>query len=251
MQIFDNLVSNAVKYTPSSGHITIELANHDEHAVVSVRDDGIGIDPATQPHMFDLFVLADVSLARSRAGLGVGLTLVRNLLELHDATIELHSDGVGLGSEFVVKIPLVPAPAQLAAPTEASIDLGHKPRLVVVEDRPEIRQTLADLLIDSGFDVSTASDGVRGLELILAQPPDAALLDIGLPGLDGYELARRLRADARTSKLRLLALTGYGRAEDQTTADEAGFDAHLVKPIDLEQLIATLAQLGVLVPLTG
>jgi two-component system CheB/CheR fusion protein len=251
MQVFDNLVSNAVKYTPSSGHITIELTSHDEHAVVSVRDDGIGIDPAAQTHMFELFVQADVSLARSQGGLGVGLTLVRNLLELHNATIELHSDGVGLGSEFVVKIPLVPAPAQLAAPTEASIDLGHKPRLVVVEDRPEIRQTLADLLIDSGFDVSTASDGVRGLELILAQPPDAALLDIGLPGLDGYALARRLRADARTSKLRLLALTGYGRAEDQTTADEAGFDAHLVKPIDLEQLIATLAQLGVLVPLTG
>jgi signal transduction histidine kinase/CheY-like chemotaxis protein len=248
VQIFDNLLSNATKYTPSGGHVTLELSRAGERAVVSVRDDGIGIDLATQSHMFDLFVQADVSLARSQGGLGVGLTLVRNLIDLHEGQIDVHSEGVGLGSEFVVRFPLVPCPVPVIADTELSAETPtgvRKPKLVVVEDRAEILETLAELLVDYGFVVSTASDGMRGFELILATLPDAALLDIGLPGLDGYELARRLRAQPSTSSVPLLAMTGYGRAEDQAKATEAGFNTHLVKPINIYDLIASLAQLGV------
>lgn len=252
MQVFDNLVSNAIKYTPRGGHITLALSKDGVHAVVRVHDDGIGIDPSTQSHMFELFVQADISLARSQGGLGVGLTLVRNLVELHDGTIEVHSDGVGLGSEFVVRFPLVPAPAVLAVTTEPTVEgpaETRKPLLVVVEDRAEIRETLAELLIDYGFEVSTAADGVTGLELIHATLPDAALLDIGLPGIDGYELARRLRTEPSTANVPLVAMTGYGRSEDQAKTSEAGFDAHLVKPIDVVDVVATLAQLGIhLVP---
>lgn len=248
MQIFDNLVSNAIKYTPSGGHVTVELAKDGEQAVVRVLDDGIGIDPQMQSNMFELFVQADVSLDRSQGGLGVGLTLVRNLVELHDGQLTLHSDGVGLGSEFVVRFPLAPGPALPDAAAEEPVvnpAEARKPRLVVVEDRSEIRESLAELLIDSGFDVSTAADGIRGLELILAEPPDAALLDIGLPGIDGYELARQLRAHPTTARLPLLALTGYGRAEDETKVIKAGFTVHLVKPIDVTDVIAALARLGI------
>lgn len=141
-----------------------------------------------------------------------------------------------------------PSPDQSPVPPSEPLESqasARKRRLVVVEDRQEIRDVLADLLIDDGFEVSTAADGVRGLELILAQPPDAALLDIGLPGIDGYELARRLRAQPSTANLPLLAMTGYGRAEDQKRAVEAGFDTHLVKPVNVDDVLATLARLGI------
>jgi CheY-like chemotaxis protein len=148
----------------------------------------------------------------------------------------------------VLRCPPVSPPDQPHVPPEESLESqasARKRRLVVVEDRQEIRDVLADLLIDDGFEVSTAADGVRGLELILSQPPDAALLDIGLPGIDGYELARRLRAQPSTANLPLLAMTGYGRAEDQKRAVDAGFDTHLVKPVNVEEVLATLARLGI------
>jgi two-component system CheB/CheR fusion protein len=247
-QIFDNLLINAIKYTPKDGHITIALDSDGPRAVVRIRDDGLGMDPQTQGRVFELFMQADASLERSRGGLGVGLTLARNLVERHDGQIEVHSKGVGLGSEFVVRFPLVPTPAQPDARTEESVETragGDKPRLMVVEDHLEIRTTLAELLDDCGFEISTAADGVQALEMILAQPPDAALLDIGLPGIDGYELARKLRAEPSTANLPLIAITGYGLPEDGPKAIEAGFNTHLVKPIDIEDVKLALARLGI------
>jgi two-component system CheB/CheR fusion protein len=247
-QIFDNLLINAIKYTPNGGHITIALDRDAQRAVVHIRDDGLGMDPQTRARVFELFMQADASLDRSQGGLGVGLTLVRNLVELHDGQVEVHSEGLGLGSDFVLRFPLVPAPARPPAPIAEPIEqpaTGHERRLVVVEDRPEILAPFRDLLSECGFEVSTARDGLHGLEMILAQPPDAALLDIGLPGIDGYEIARRLRADPTTASLPLIAITGYGREEDVTKAREAGFNAHLVKPINVDDLILLLARYGV------
>ena len=250
VQIFDNLLINAIKYTPAGGHITIGLTKDKHHAIVRVRDDGEGIDPETQAHIFEPFVQADVTLARSQGGLGVGLTLVQNLVALHDGEIEVHSEGRGRGSEFDVRLPLMPAPPQAPAPVDAGqaqVEI-RTPRLMVVEDRPEIRETLAELLIDYGFEVSTAADGLRGYEKMVEEPPDAALLDIGLPGLDGYELARRLRAHPNTARVPLIAITGYGRAEDATKAYDAGFNTHLVKPVNIDDVLSELARLGIRAP---
>jgi CheY-like chemotaxis protein len=250
VQIFDNLLTNAIKYTPAGGHIAIELYKEGDHATVRVRDDGTGIDPETQAHIFEPFVQADVTLARSQGGLGVGLTLVQNLVSLHDGEIEVRSEGLGRGSEFEVRLPLVPAPDHPPTSTDNSGEEMETriPRLMVVEDRPEIRETLAELLIDFGFEVSTAPDGLRGYQKMVEDPPDAALLDIGLPGLDGYELARRLRAHTSTAGLPLVAITGYGRAEDATKAYDAGFNTHLVKPVNIDDVISELSRLGIRPP---
>lgn len=244
VQIFDNLVFNAIKYTQEGGHVTIKVDRNDTQAVVRVQDDGIGMDAQTLAHVFDLFHQADTSLDRSRGGLGIGLTLVHKLVGLHGGTIEAHSKGVGFGSELVVRFPLESAPVLPATPTGAPVP-RPKPRIVVVDDRPELRLTLVDLLTDSGFEVSAACDGLSGLRVILEEHPDAALLDIGLPGIDGYELARRLRSEPSTTALKLIAVTGYGGPENVIRATAAGFDGHLVKPVDIEDVIMMLARFGV------
>ncbi|NVB39071.1 response regulator [Pseudenhygromyxa sp. WMMC2535] len=245
LQILDNLLTNAVKYTQRGGNIRFQLTAEGDQAKIIVRDDGAGIDTQTRAQIFDMFMQADTTLDRSQGGLGVGLTLVHNLVELHGGHIEVHSEGLGQGSEFVVTLPRVPAPNSLL--TEAAITnaphLGPT-KLALVEDRPEIRETLAELLRDDGYQVFTASNGQAGLELIRKERPDVAVLDIGLPGIDGYELARRLRDDPATRKLPLIAMTGYGRGDDRESVRAAGFDEHLVKPVDVNEVIAALRRLG-------
>jgi two-component system CheB/CheR fusion protein len=245
VQVLENLLTNAIKYTPNRGHIELSLRRDGGHVELIVRDDGLGIDEQTRAHIFEMFVQADTTLDRSQGGLGVGLTLVHNLVELHDGHITVNSDGPGRGSEFVVTLPLAEAPAAPGASAEVPDSHPRGPtKLAIVEDRPEIRETLAELLRDDGYEVVTAANGQLGLELIRKERPAIALLDIGLPVLDGYALAKALRADPNTAKIPLVAMTGYGRNDDRERAVEAGFAAHLIKPVNITDVIATLERLG-------
>jgi signal transduction histidine kinase len=262
-QVLTNLVNNAVKYTPSGGRIGVSveaeaapegaLPGHGM-AVVRVRDTGRGISPDMLPRVFDLFTQADPTIDRSQGGLGLGLTLVRRLVEMHGGSVSAASAGADQGSEFTVRLPAWesgsvtraleggrPAPPG-AAPTADAQRLARGKRVLVVEDNDDSRETMTDLLTLWGHEVATASDGVQAVDAALALQPEVALIDIGLPGLDGYEVARRLRADGRGKALRLVALTGYGQPEDRARALEAGFDEHLVKPVEPEALSRLLAE---------
>jgi signal transduction histidine kinase len=242
-QVFTNLLDNAAKYTDAGGAISVrvERETRDGHpgAVVRVKDTGIGIRAEVLPLVFDLFSQADESLERSRGGLGIGLTLVRNLVEMHEGRVEAHSDGPGQGSEFVVWLPVL-AEAEAEEREVVLPDLVKRRRhILLVEDNVDARQALQDLLETWGHRVEVAADGLRGVELAVRQPPELALVDIGLPGLDGYRVAEELRAKMGRS-IRLVALTGY---DDQSRAREAGFDLHLVKPVrpaDLSRLLSEL-----------
>ena len=240
-QVIWNLINNAAKYTEPAGEILVSLREERGEAVLRVRDNGIGIEPAMLDHVFELFTQADQSPARSRGGLGVGLTLVRRLVEMHGGSVRAHSEGLGKGSEFEVRLPL-----SAGAPAAARAQLGKtagKRRLLLIEDNPDIGETLRDLLQLLGHRVELATDGLRGVQLALATRPEAALVDIGLPGIDGYEVARRLRASEIGREIALVALTGYGRPEDRDRALEAGFDAHLVKPVEPDELSRLLGEL--------
>jgi signal transduction histidine kinase len=230
LQVIGNLLHNARKYTTPGGHISISLEQVGLTAEVRVRDTGVGISSEMLPRIFDLFFQGDPAAPRSGGGLGVGLTLVRRLVELHGGTVEALSDGPGRGSEFIMRLPVTPSPI-VDAPTEA---LGLRPtsrlRILLIEDHNDTREMVGRGLQLLGQTVALASDGETGLRMALADPPDAAVIDIGLPGSDGYEIARRLRA-ALGTRLRLVALTGYGQADDRRLVQEAGFDAHLVKPV--------------------
>jgi PAS domain S-box-containing protein len=242
-QVISNLINNAAKYTEPGGRITLTLRRDGDDAVFAVRDTGIGIDPRMLDRVFELFAQVDQSPARSRGGLGVGLTLVRRLVEMHGGHVRARSEGLSRGSEFEVRLPLLREEARTLDRRNAATDPGRK-RLLVVEDNPDIGETLRDLLQLLGHRVDLAADGLRGVQVALATQPDVALVDIGLPGIDGYEVARRLRATDAGKGILLIALTGYGRPEDRDRAIQSGFDAHLVKPVDpeeLNELIATLA----------
>jgi signal transduction histidine kinase/ActR/RegA family two-component response regulator len=239
-QVIGNLVVNAVKYTPAGGTIRVSVAPEGEAAVLRVADNGIGLTPELAGRVFDLFVQGERELDRSEGGLGIGLTLVRRLAEMHGGSASVHSAGRGTGSEFTVRLPLTEArPAAAPAPAAPAV----ASRLVlVVEDNDDARETLASLLELAGHRVETASDGLQGLEKALAIQPEVALLDVGLPRIDGYELARRIRACGSIRRPFLVALTGYGLPEDRQRALDAGFDAHVVKPVDpvvLAQLISS------------
>jgi len=241
-QVIWNLINNAAKYTEPGGRITVGLRREGDQAVLWVRDTGIGIDPRMLDRVFELFAQVDQSPARSRGGLGVGLTLVRRLVEMHGGAVRARSDGLGRGSEFEVRLPLLREEARKFERQKAAADPVRK-RLLLVEDNPDIGETLRDLLQILGHRVELAGDGLRGVQLALATQPDAALVDIGLPGIDGYEVARRLRATEQGKDIVLVALTGYGRPEDRDRALESGFDAHLVKPVDPEELNRLLVDL--------
>jgi len=193
--------------------------------------------------VFELFAQADQSPARSRGGLGVGLTLVKQLVEMHGGTVCARSDGLSRGSEFEVRLPLLREEAQALQRQAASVDPARK-HLLLVEDNPDIGETLRDLLQLLGHRVELVGDGLRAVQTALATRPDAALVDIGLPGIDGYEVARRLRASDVGKGMVLVALTGYGRPEDRDRALAAGFDAHMVKPVDPEDLSEVLATIS-------
>jgi signal transduction histidine kinase/ActR/RegA family two-component response regulator len=234
-QVITNLVNNAARYTPQHGHIAVTVTRENTEAVLRVRDDGAGIPADMLPRVFDLFTQADRSLARSEGGLGIGLTIVRNLVERHGGTVSVESDGPGRGSEFIVRLPLG---SSREAPLEPSVkDVAVMPRLsiLVIEDNADGREMLREMLEVEGHQVRVAEDGPSGLEMAWSARPDVALVDIGLPGLDGYEVGRRIRAKLGTS-VRLVALTGYGQANDRRHSRDAGFDAHLVKPVTPEQV---------------
>ena len=209
-------------------------------AVVRVRDNGRGIPPDMLEKVFELFVQMDKSLDRSGGGLGIGLTLVRKLVGLHGGRVSAHSEGPGRGTEFVVRLPLLrqkapdlalapPAPPPPQAPPGAL-------RVLVVEDGEDVREMMKELLELMGHEVEVATDGLEGVEKMLALRPDVALVDVGLPGIDGYEVARRVRAAPGGGQLSLIALTGYGGQEARTRALDAGFDLHLVKPVNVNDL---------------
>jgi len=238
-QVFANLLANAVKYTQPGGRIEVSLVEEDQRAHVRVRDDGVGIAAEALAHVFDLFYQSDVAIHRSRGGLGIGLTLIRALVELHGGTVEAHSEGLGRGTEIEVFLPTVSAPS--AANSRMYAENGpqggakHR-RVLIVEDNEDVRELLGDLCQAWGHEVMLASDGPQGVALALDRRPDVALVDIGLPGLDGCEVARQIRADPRGAGVHLVALTGYGSQDIRKATAEAGFELHLVKPADPERL---------------
>jgi signal transduction histidine kinase/DNA-binding response OmpR family regulator len=234
-QVVANLINNAAKYTEPGGRIELEATAEGTEAVVRVRDTGIGIAPDLLPRVFDLFTQADRSLDRSQGGLGIGLTLARRLIDLHGGSITASSPGVGHGSEFAVRLPIT-LEAQLAEPPDEdapdSTGDGSPRHVLVVDDNADAARILARLLELQGHRVEVAHDGPAALSLAQARPPDVILLDIGLPGMDGYEVARRLRQSLGPDRTMLVAVTGYGQEEDRRRSDEAGMDYHLTKPVD-------------------
>ena len=237
-QVLNNLVDNALKYTPASGRVTITTERIGEAAVLRVRDTGQGIRTDLLAHVFDLFVQEPQSLARSRGGLGLGLALVKRLVELHGGSVAVWSAGPGQGSEFTVRLPAVAAPVAGTAGSGA----GPRPapararRVLVVEDSPDALQSLRLLLEMAGHEVEACADGLTGLARLRAFRPDVALIDLGLPGMDGYAVAREARERPETHSIRLVAVTGYGQAEDRRRALAAGFDLHVTKPVDASML---------------
>jgi CheY-like chemotaxis protein len=244
-QVVVNLLNNAAKYTDEGGHIWLTLRPEDNEAVLQVRDSGVGIAPKLMPRIFDLFTQADRSLARSQGGLGIGLHLVHRLVEMHGGHVAAYS-ALGQGSEFVVRLPVVlPSEPQSASPPiEKAKRAGPSLRVLVVDDNEDMVQTLTMLLRDSGHDVRTAYDGPTALEAAGDYRPNVVLLDIGLPGLDGYEVAKRIREQPALQNAVLIAMTGYGQEKDRQRSQEAGFDHHLIKPADfakVKQILATVA----------
>ena len=235
-QVIANLLTNALKYTPVGGAIRVTVGPEGAHALLQVEDTGIGIAPGLRPHIFDLFVQGERGLDRAQGGLGIGLTLVQRLVELHDGAVEAHSAGPGQDSRFTVRLAAVPAPTSAAS----AQPIATPRRVLVIEDNEDSRDMLRQLLENAGHEVHDAGDGPQGVDAALRLEPDVALIDVGLPELDGYEVARRIRAGTRRDML-LVALTGYGLAEDRERALAAGFDLHRVKPIDFEKLFDVLA----------
>jgi signal transduction histidine kinase/CheY-like chemotaxis protein len=238
-QIIVNLVGNAIKFTPPGGTIRIATGREGRDALIRVTDSGAGIDPSLLPRIFDLFTQGKQEPARAAGGLGIGLTLVRRLAELHDGTAEAHSAGAGQGASFVVRLRAIePAPSAVPGGGERAAH-GRARRILVVEDNADVREMLQAALAMEGHEVSAVADGAAALALAPGLRPDVAIVDIGLPGMDGYELAGALRARFNGS-LRLIALSGYGLAEDVHRSSAAGFEAHLVKPVDPAELAALL-----------
>jgi len=242
-QVLSNLLTNAAKFTEHGGRIWLTASRDGDTAVIRVRDNGAGIAPELLPHIFDLFVQDEQGPAQLLGGLGIGLALVRRLVELHDGSVTAHSAGVGRGSEFTVRLPVAAAAAAPKRRDEEADPLEEGARRVlVVEDNPDAADTLEDLLQAWGHATRTVRDGPRAAEAAREYQPDVVLLDLGLPGLDGYEVARRLRRLPELEGVLLVALTGYGDTEDERRAAEAGFDEHLVKPVDPADLRQILQQ---------
>ena len=244
-QVVGNLLNNACKFTDKGGRIWLTVEREGQEAVIRVRDTGIGIAAEQLPRIFDMFMQVDTSLERSVSGLGIGLSLVKNLVEMHGGTVEVHSAGVGQGSEFVVRLPIMvettkpPSPE----PTESKPTITTARRILVVDDNQDSATSLAELLQLTGHDTHTAHDGVAAVEAAAAIKPDVVLLDIGLPRLNGYEVARKIRQQPWGKTMVLVALTGWGQEEDRQRSKEAGFNGHMVKPVDYAALTKILAEL--------
>jgi CheY-like chemotaxis protein len=243
-QIVTNLTGNAVKYTPAGGRIEVSVGAEGSDAVIRVEDGGIGIPAHLLPRIFDLFVQGDRSLDRTEGGLGIGLTLVRRLAELHGGSVNAVSFGPDRGSRFTVRLPAIPAPSTVSdkepAVSNPSAGPFRRRRILVVEDNCDALETLRISLSAVGHEVHKAANAREALDSASLLRPDVAIVDLGLPEIDGFEVARRLRQQAANRDLRLIALTGYGSQEDRRRTREAGFDAHLLKPLDYEKLAPLL-----------
>jgi PAS domain S-box-containing protein len=241
-QVVANLLHNACKFTDRGGTITLTAAREGTDAVVRVRDTGIGIARDELPRVFEMFAQVKDARGRSAGGLGIGLSLARSIVEMHGGTLEAHSDGPGRGSEFVVRVPALAPEARSPAPAaEAAPGPSVTSRVLAVDDNQDALEAVATLLRMAGHPVETAESGEAALEKARAYKPEVVLLDIGLPGMDGYEVARRIRAEPWGNRALLIAMTGWGQDKDKRLAHEAGFNAHLTKPVDLAQLGRLLA----------
>jgi CheY-like chemotaxis protein len=243
-QVIGNLLNNAAKYTPLGGQIHLRVEEEEAAAVLRVMDTGVGIAPEFLPRIFDLFSQSDLSLSRSEGGLGIGLTMVKRLVELHGGSVAAHSEGAGRGSEFVVRLPLIQAPPLASAATSRNtgrLDAGSGCRVLIVDDNRDAAETLADLAMLWGHEVRIALDGSSALQAVHEFCPQILLLDISMPGMDGYEVARRVRSFAEQAPVSLIALSGYGQDQDRRRSLEAGFDHHLTKPVDPDSLHSIMA----------
>ena len=249
-QIVNNLLGNAIKYSPEQSLVRVAVKADGSDAVITVVDTGAGIDAALMPRIFDAFVQGPTLAGRAASGLGIGLALVRQLVALHGGSVEASSGGAGAGSVFTVTLPRIEAPAVAAVAASGaagvavpSSTMAALPcRVLLVEDNADARETMAGLMATMGCDVDLAGDGTEALARVQAQRPDIVVMDIGLPGRSGYEIARQLKGSASTCGIPLVALTGYGQERDREAARAAGFDAHLVKPVDAAMLAACLEQ---------
>jgi signal transduction histidine kinase/CheY-like chemotaxis protein len=241
-QVITNLLDNALKYTPPGGEIALTVSREYDDAVLKVRDTGVGITPDLLPHIFELFTQGRQGLERAGGGLGLGLALVKRLVELHGGTVQARSSGAGGGSEFTVRLPATEGDHL----SDARPDLVRvsRQRVLIIEDQPDCREALRSVLELDGHVVQEAADGEDGLRRLLAWRPDIAFVDLGLPHLDGYGVAKAIRAMPGGDGPFLVALTGYGQQEDRRRALDAGFNAHLVKPVDHDQLLRALADAG-------
>ncbi|MBA2675741.1 MAG: response regulator [Ramlibacter sp.] len=244
-QVFDNLLHNAAKYTPDGGAVSMAAVVSQGTVEVTVSDNGAGIPEAMLASIFELFTQLPRSLDRSDGGLGIGLTLAKHITEMHNGKVQAWSDGPGKGSRFKVVLPLAGPARGPDTDAPAAGAAAACRRILIVDDNEDANRSLAELLQMAGHEVAMAFDGMQGLEAARAFMPDVILLDIGLPGMDGYEVARQLRADPRGASTRVVALTGYDQGSDLKQAKEAGFDAHLLKPARLDEILRLLADVPV------
>jgi CheY-like chemotaxis protein len=241
-QVLSNLLSNAAKYTDERGEISVSAAREGEEVVIRVRDNGIGISPESQGHIFEMFSQLSPALERAEGGLGIGLALSKGLVDLHGGRIEVYSAGLGKGSEFAVHLPLLqPGGVGPSKPAVPAADAGGGRKVLIVDDNVDALESLAMLLEMQGYAVQMASSGLAALDIAERSPPDVAVLDIGMPGLNGYEVARRIRSEPWGAAMRLIALTGWGQAEDVQRARASGFDHHVTKPVDFDALQALVS----------
>jgi signal transduction histidine kinase/ActR/RegA family two-component response regulator len=246
-QVFSNLLNNAAKFTDQGGHIWLTVERRGDETVVAVRDSGIGIPADTLPGVFDLFTQEDRSLEKSRGGLGIGLSLVKQLVEMHNGRVDVSSEGHGKGSEFIVYLSIAEAwNGQQTANDGAEASHPAKYRILIADDNKDAATSLGMVLNIMGHDTQTAYDGFEALDMAAAFKPDIIVLDIGMPKLNGYDTARRIKVQPWGKNIVLVALTGWGQEEDRRQSQEAGFNFHLVKPLDLASLEKLLAELNTL-----
>jgi PAS domain S-box-containing protein len=243
-QVLMNLLNNAIKFTPPGGRVTLITQREGDHATVRVSDTGIGMSQSLIPTVFDLFVQGDKSLDRSKSGLGIGLALVKKLVELHGGEVQATSAGAGKGSEFIVRLPLAPAGVEVTHSEPCAEEEGEALRVLVVDDQRDIADSITMLLTVCGHSARAVYDGVEALRVCRAEHPDVMFVDIGMPGVTGYELAQQVRGDPSLADIRLVALTGYGGEQDRANALSAGFHMHLTKPVTLQVLTTAMADVS-------
>jgi CheY-like chemotaxis protein len=248
-QIFANLLNNASKYMTSGGQIWLSVRQIDQEVQISVRDTGIGIERGMLEDVFKMFTQVDRSKRQAQGGLGIGLTLVQSLVKMHNGTVEAKSEGLGQGSEFIVRLPLMNE-VPIAPPSPSPIHEVNLPKLsvLVVDDNQDAATTLAMLLQLLGCDVVTANDGPSALQILKTYHPAVVFLDIGMPGMDGYEVARRIRLLPDQQQATVVALTGWGQQEDRRLSSESGFDHHMLKPADIATLKALFTSINTAAP---